>query len=343
MRSLLICIAIAGALPAAADPSRLADGISPIARDAMDPEIVDGVRPRIFKLGNKDIEQLVAQPRKDVDFVMFKFIVDDTTSTQKGVLESWLSRGFNRILLTGFEMKLYAQFFGLEADYHSRRSIRLELMEHEVNTDCADIQGNIEFESLPEGSVILAARAGKPAAGRFMHGKTEVYFHSDLKGNDADRWLLNFYHWALDLDIPPSAAQLLNRRIADVREGQGTHDALTLRDGDVVKGVLRVGDQRLQTLDGPHSFKTKEIATIILEFTADKKDKVVLRDGKQYTGTLAAPDFKILLADGTSRLYPREKVKVVQYAVTAKSSANGKAPSDRAVPVASGTNGDTSR
>jgi hypothetical protein len=173
----------------------------------------------------------------------------------------------------------------------------------------------MDFDALPEGSEIIAYRAGKPSAGRFMHGKTEVYFYPDVRGNDKDRWLLNFYHWALGIDVPGPATDLLKKRMSEVRTGEGAHDSLTLRSGDVIKGVLGAGDYKLQTLDGTRSFKTKEIAEIILEFTKDKQDKIELRDGKEFTGTLLAADFEILSGDGKPQSFSRETVKVIRYNV----------------------------
>ncbi|MDA0321540.1 MAG: hypothetical protein O2923_02330 [Verrucomicrobia bacterium] len=298
--------------------SRLADNLSPIVRDAMDAGIVSGERPKIIKLGNLDIENLVAKPRLDADFVKFKFIAADTTSTQREILKTWLGKGVNHILLSGIEMKLYGEFFGLRANYYSRRQVSLTLSNHVVNTDCTRLTGNMDFESVPEGSEVIATRADKPAAGRFTYGKTTVYFHPGPVGNDEARWMLNFYHWALGLDVPGPAAEILNKRIADVRMGKGTHDSLTLRTGDVIKGVLDTKDQKLKTLDGPRAFMRKDIEMIILEFTADKMDKVALRDGKEFTGTLLAADFKILSGDGEVQTYSRDSVKVIRYNVPSK-------------------------
>jgi len=321
VKALILSLAVAGLMSSpevAEGVSRLADNLSPIVRDAMDAGIVSGERPKIIKLGNLDIESLVSKPRLDADFVKFKFIAADTTSTQREILSTWLDKGFNHILLTGIEMKLYGGFFGLKANYYSRRQGSLTLSNHVVNTDCTELTCNVDFEALPEGSDIIASRANRAAAGRFTYGKTMVYFHPDPVGNDEARWMLNFYHWALGMDVPGPAAEILNKRIADVRIGKGTHDSLTLRTGDVIKGVLDVKDQKLKTLDGPRAFTRKDIDMIILEFTADKKDKVALRDGKEFTGTLLAADFKILSGDGKVQTYSRDSVKVIRYNVPSK-------------------------
>ena len=289
--------------------------LHPVVVAVMDEGIAGGSRPVVVRFRNSDIAGLIRRPKLDGDFVRFIFMPDDVTGTEQKILNGWLDKGFNKILLVGIDMKLYGPLFGAEAHYYGSRAKALTLAVHPVSTDCTDVKGNMVFTSLPDGSEVIATRGRHAAAGRFRHGKTEVYFLPDLRGKDTERWLANFYHWVIGLDVPAAVVELVNKDISARRLGVGTSDLLVSKAGEEIRGVLGVSEFQLQTASGRRVINKRDVASIVFEFNEDRSDKITLKSGENLAGTLVATEFKIFTADGEPRSYNRKNVKMIRFRV----------------------------
>lgn len=281
----------------------------------MRPEIISGERPVILLLRREDIHGLRTAPRLNCDFVQLSINYKDLTSIQQAVLAQWLRGGYNRVLLRGVDMSLYAPLFELQGNYGGTRFVRLTLNEHVANTDCVTVEGNISLRKLPEGSETIATLNGEPACGAFHHGKSIIYFIPELRGTDAERWLLNFYHWSLGQDVPGASSAIVEPPPQPVSAPTNSI-VLLLKNGDEISGEIDQASFAWEA-DGKRArVKREAIASIVIDASADgpanKKDRLTTRSGRLFGGLFLEDELRIRLPAGDERVVARDAIKVIR-------------------------------
>jgi hypothetical protein len=189
--------------------------IPPEILKQMNKEILEGKRPTIHQLRQGEIFSLRENPKFQTDFVTFDFDIEKISSVQMEILENWIRSGNNKIYLEDLQILKYISLFKpVISDFVYKEANKR--LRHPVNTDVKDVlfstwklHGNIydkrfsyEFlNNLPIHASIIVEGAGEAVCGSFRLNQGEVYFLNTVKGRDARRWLLNYWHWAMGFKV----------------------------------------------------------------------------------------------------------------------------------------------
>lgn len=187
-------------------------------------DVLSGKRPTIAKMAQGDIFSLRTTPVFKADFVRFSFSPDSLSKVQRDILQKWLKDGHNDVILIGKDREAYAKLCGAApAVVVTNRALTIDAR-HPISVDVTDVSSsewedrkylggryaNVVFgisDKITSGfSVAARNRDGSAAAGMFVAGNTKVYLMpAGYSGTDANRFRLNFLHWALGLKVPASA------------------------------------------------------------------------------------------------------------------------------------------
>ncbi|MCX8108188.1 MAG: hypothetical protein N3G20_05220 [Verrucomicrobiae bacterium] len=183
--------------------------IPPEVKKNMDADILEGKRPRFKDLLQNEILELREGQRFDVDFVRFRFQMKKLSTVERDIVKNWIRSGKNAVFLEGNDLHEYAE---LLAPVQCKWILGSpKLLNHPVNTDCDHATFKRVWKlaypclyNVPaDVSIIAEGEPGAPVCGSFTLGKGVIMFRLTPDGPDADRWDVNFWHWALGLRVPP--------------------------------------------------------------------------------------------------------------------------------------------
>lgn len=195
-----------------------ADTIDPNVLKQFGASIIDGTRPTFTTMTQGDFFSLPAYPTFKADFVKLAFEPDKLLDTQKEIFQKWLKGGHNKVVLFGSDMYKYAKILGVSNDEFHNKDVTATLLintRHSAATGVIDLVAGVEdpqsdsiYYCIQDGlieniSTVARYKDSLAAAGMFVSGVTSVYFlPKNISGEDADRFLLNFWHWAMGLKVP---------------------------------------------------------------------------------------------------------------------------------------------
>jgi hypothetical protein len=244
------------------------------------------------------------------DFVQLDLEPRDLSTVERRVVEEWLQSGSDRVLLRGEDMLWYAEFFGLEGLGRRRGYWPLTMKDHEVNTDCTDVEVDQVLTSVPAGATVIATAGGYPACGAFDFGLTRVLFFDDAHGNDSRRWYLNFMHWALGLKVPGGAdIRVQTAGAAGATEASGL-DGVRLKGGDSLTGSVL--NESFVVVSPYATLKLEKGAIERMSLSGDgsSPDVIHLRGGDKVSGSLG--DVRLRLKLGSDEIVEIERGKIAE-------------------------------
>ena len=322
----------APAAPPAAPPAPPAvkdkepDVIPPEILGQMDPLIVAGKRPVIKTIHQKDIFALRTNPKLKADFVTFEFDATKLSSVQRDIINKWIRGGHNSLYLEGAQMHAYAPFLKPVKCDMARRAVT-KLLRHKVNTDTpgvifleADLRAytysfHVPLTNLPRDSEVIAeTKSGAALCGSMTLEEGKIYFRSKLdKTPDARRWLLNWWHWAMGLNVPGAADTRVRAGLPrpSTLAQKMKHDALALRSGETASGDVLDKAFTIKTPYATLTFETAKIAKIAFGGSGSTADTLTLRTGDAFGGTAILDSVTVRKLDATEVKLAKDKIKEI--------------------------------
>lgn len=307
-----------------------ADLIPPEILEQMDPDIRAGKRPSIGTIRQNDIFKLRENPKFEEDFVTFDFKVDAISTVQLDIIKNWIRSGNNKVMLIGEDIGRYGPL--LEPVRSTRASGPGKLLRHSVNTDCKDIRFSRSKDSsvcdcltnlAPDAIVIAEAESEKAICGFFRLGEGSIFFRNYVFNTpDSRRWLLNWLHWIMGLGVPGTATtEILGSGSSGLTlEKAAQYDALILKNGDTVTGIVENDNFKMKASYGELLFETPNIAKIVFEGAGNNIDVIRLKVGDRISGLVQDAKIKIKLVSGSSLEVDKDKVKEIQIRKTDRGS-----------------------
>jgi hypothetical protein len=297
--------------------------IPPEVIKQMDPEIVSGKRPTFATVTQEGIFALRETPRLDADFVRFSFDLAKLTSVQRDIVRNWIRSGHNTIYLESNDLRSYAILFDVEWADALRKDEKL--LDHPVNTDCKDFalsyynsdrkaSSAYRLRKLPAGLTVIVEHEKEPVAGMFPIGEGRVFFRGGAySGTDSDRWVLNYWHWALGLAVPGAADRFGTSGSATTLTEASKRDRITLKNGDTVTGDIQNDHFSIQTSYGTLKFSRAEIDRITLEGAGANVDILRLKNGDKLSGVVQDRSLIVALSAGGTAELEKDKVKEINF------------------------------
>jgi hypothetical protein len=330
---LFIALALLTILPINAFATNDTDIIPPEILEQMDPDILSGARPTIYKLKQAEIFELRNNPKFNTDFVTFDFDPKKLPSTQFNILDNWIKLGTNKIYLKNKDIYKYAQIFpaGIQGITHKKRKGELvpcTLLQHPVNTDCEKIQINptlikdilkiqtlgiiFTLQNLPQNSISIINMDNAAIAGKLKSGNGAIYFQNTVTGTDARRWQLNYWHWALGLKIPGATETTISTASTLTFAEAKNYDTIELKNGDIITGNISNKNFTIKTSYATLTFDIDKFRQIQIEGNETKQDVLTLRIGDRISGVLQTTEIEIELASGAKTKIAKDKIHLIQ-------------------------------
>jgi hypothetical protein len=230
------------------------------------------------------------------------------------IIANWVKAGHNKIYIKEQSFYSYAKLFGYQTKLSGRGGFKL--LPSSVSTDCYNLElagfGLSAISQFPGKSTIIAEVREGALCGVFFLGETKIYFKSRTLGPDADRFDLNWWQWAMGLQVPGAASTAVGG-FSDLTLGQAAkYDLITLKNGDTVSGTVTVESVKIETSYGTLTFTIQELEKLTFEGSGNNVDIVSLRIGDKLSGSVQNNAIKVKLVGGNEIEIAKDKIRDIQ-------------------------------